>query len=346
MTLESSASTEGVNAPEVVADTTSEVTGSTTDTTSQIPGDTTASPPTAEGEKPKSLLDAIRKVVAAPKASPAPDTKDPNSESKPDGVAEAKPAEAKDGEEKPPPFHEHPRWKQVIGEREGFKRQVSELTPDATSFRQVRSYMEANSLTPADVKQGFAIMAALRNDPAKARELLEPTLRDLRVFLGDELPADLQAKVEDGSVDEATARETARLRNVSAFENQRTQQTEQRHASEQTNQAVQRVAGAVDRFVADQQAKDPDFKRVEPLLAGMVRQKQAEWANAGKPFNSVAAAVALTQEAIDTVKKHLGRPTRQEIKPTPTSGTTSTAAAPPKTMLDAVKLGLARSRGE
>lgn len=301
------------------------------------PGDTPAPP--AEGE-PKSLLDAIKKVVADPVASPA-----AKPETNPDGtVKTAATVTTADDLTKPPPFHEHPRWKAVIGERDGLKRNVAEMTPDAESFRQVRGFMEHHQLTPDEVKQGFAIMAALKGDPAKAWELLQPTIRDLGAFLGHELPPDLKAKVDEGLIDEPTARETARLRNTARFAEARNTVATQRTQQRDQQQAGAQVATQVDAFVATKAGSDPDYKRIEPLLAGMVRQKQAEWIAAGKSFTTVAKAVELTGEAYDAVKRHLGAtvPARQAIKAVPVGNSTSTAArAAPKSMNDVVRQALA-----
>jgi len=254
-------------------------------------------PQNTTGDEPASLLDAIKKVVPD-QASPA--KEDTKSEPEADAKADTTGADKED--DKPPPFHEHPRWKKVVGERDEAKRQVQELTADAVSFRQVRDYMASNSLTADEVKQGFAIMAALKNNPAQAWEMLQPTIHGLGVFLGHDLPADLKQKVEEGMVDEATARETARLRNVSQFEQQRSQAQVQRQQQSANEQHMTRVAGSVDQWVAAQAGSDPDFKRVEPLLAGMVLQKQREWQAQGKNFlASEQAAVQLTTEAYQKV---------------------------------------------
>jgi hypothetical protein len=226
----------------------------------------------------------------------------------------------------------------VVGERDGFKARIGALEPDAQSFADVRTFMGRNGLTPDDVKQGFAIMAAMKNDPGKAWELLQTPMTQLRTFLGHDLPADLRQKVDDGLVDEATATETARLRNVATFTQNRVAATEQTQVQTRAVEDAQAIGHQVDAYIASVQGSDPDFKRFEPLLTGMVLQLQGEWSRSGRVFNTPQAAIALTQAAIAQAKAHLigARAPRQEIKAVPAGSTKVIASAAPISLRDAI----------
>lgn len=294
-----------------------------------------------EGEKPKTLLEVTRAALRDGN-SPVPDNAKPDA--KPAEGATPKPGEAKPAEvaDKDLPFNTHPRFKQVLAERSGFQRQVESLKPDADMHRATLEFMTRNHLAPDDVRNGFAIMAALRNNPAEAWRLMEPIVKDVRTFLGHELPADLSQKVTDGLVDEDTARETARLRNARVFETNRATQTQAMDSQRAAYDRASQSASAVDSWVAEQAGKDPDFAHVNPLLEGAVRSKQAEWVQAGKGFDNPQAALALVAEAYQAVKTHLSglRPARQPSRALPASGNSSTAAAPPKTLREAVAQAL------
>ena len=147
-------------------------------------------------EAPKSLLDVVKNVVK-------PETKEPVAPSPTEGQDPAKPADAqaKEGEGDPKPdaevpFHNHPRWKEMIAERDSLK-------PDAEGFRKITSFMQASSLTGPEVDEGFQIMAKLKSGTPAAlgevRDWFSERLKALDEHLGFTLPADLQKQVDDAT---------------------------------------------------------------------------------------------------------------------------------------------------
>src|SRR6266567_4401761 len=98
--------------------------------------DTGAAPahsPSAEGDRPKTLLEATRRALDVGK-SPAPEsaTKDATAEAKPPGEAEGK----GDADNKDPPFHQHPRWQEKQREVKQLREQVQGFQADATAHRE------------------------------------------------------------------------------------------------------------------------------------------------------------------------------------------------------------------
>jgi hypothetical protein len=333
-------------------------------TTDSLPGTTTeieggtlpqatgevAPPPGADGESPQSLLDVTRQVLAGGE-SPTPEDKagTPVAASPQEGQPAPDPNTSdatKTTTEEQPPFHTHPAWKRVIAERNEARTKFEEITrerdtlrPAADMHQATLDFMGRHGLTNDEVRQSFAIMAALRSDPAQAWTLLEPTVKNLRAFLGHELPDDLKGKVDSGQIDEDTARETARLRNAASFNGERLRETQTQQVDRTVREAALQTATAVDTWVAQQAPINPDHVHVNPLLEGAVRQKQAEWTNAGKRYDNPAAAVALVQEAYRGVQSQLARmrPARQPTLKVPSGSASTPAAGAPTTLLEAVR---------
>jgi hypothetical protein len=202
--------------------------------------------------------------------------------------------------------------------------------------------MDQAGLTAEEVRDGFAIMRDLKNNPEAALKALQPIWDNLQIVLGNTLPSDLQQKVEDGLIDEATARETARLRMTGQIRERQAELESQRRETQAQRDAGNARAEAVNAWVAEKSA-DPDFARVQPLLRGQVLQVQQSWREQGKRFDTPQSAVALTKEAYESVLRTLvaQRP-RPAIKPTPRSGTSVAAPAAPKSLKEAILNSLGR----
>jgi hypothetical protein len=316
--------------------------------TAETPAGETAGSPPAPDARPKTLLEATKLAIGHGASSSSEGEKKegqkPNAEAVPGkpGGADAAAGATEDDKNKPPPFHEHPRWQEKQRQVKTLETNLAELKPRAESFDEITRYMEQNRLSTQDVQNGFAIMAALKTDPARAWQLLEPLVANVRQHLGHDLPPDLQAKVEEGSVDEATAKELARARNQTRFIEARQQDERAAQQRQSAAQVNAQTVNAVNTWATQKQQADPDFAKIEPLLHGTVLQLQREWQAANKSFASPQAAVALTSEAYERVRKSLqaARP-RAPVVP-PRSGNTSTAATParPATLKDAIRAAL------
>lgn len=317
-------------------------------------GDRQGDSPAPEDKAPadesrESLLDVTRNAVDETADDPDGADGDAKAADK-DGEGDAKPESAEadpsvSDEEAEPPFHEHPRWKKLQAERVELRQKVEFLEPDATKFRQIQDFMAGNDLTPDDVRQGFAIMAALRRDPAEAWELMKPIVQSVQAFVGNQLPDDIQEKVDTGLIDDETARELARLRHAATFKAERDQrqaaQVQQRQTQEQAEAAQQARVSAVDQWFVGQQA-DPDFEAIVPHLEGAILRTQRAWARQGRSFDAPQDAVKVAQEAFAAVRKTLA-PRRQPVRNTPSSPPPAAAprAAQPASLMDALRASIA-----
>jgi len=241
------------------------------------------------------------------------------------------------------PFHNHPRWKEVIAERDQAVQQVEAFKADAEEQRAIQAYMQENDIPASEVANALQILAALRNDPAKAREMLAPLIANLDEFTGEKLPADLQKKVDEGLLDAESAKEIAKLRAGQAFTNQRGQERQQKSQQQRQQEAHQQAVQAVyDASAAWEQQKattDPDWAKIAPLIQ---KEAQAIMFQEG-PAKDAKAATDILERAYASVKEHLKTfvPVRKPTAASPGPGSSIPAAAKqPTSSLEAARMAL------
>lgn len=233
------------------------------------------------------------------------------------------------------PFHNHPRWKEVVAERDG-------LRTDAEQYRTITTFMQTHGLTGEEMAESYEVMALLKSgDPAqlsKAREFFQSRLQSLDGMLGNVLPDDLQDKVDAGEIDEDSAQEVARLR---ASDKLRTQQAEARETrdseaeTERTRVATaEAMVTAVEGWETRIKASNPDYAKIAELVEDQCR---AIVQRTGNPPASPADAVALCDQALKDVNTRLKSllPPKASVNPTPRSSSTPTVSEP-KTLREAI----------
>jgi hypothetical protein len=225
---------------------------------------------TATGEE-SSLLDVVRDVVSESRGGGvAPPAKAEN-----DGqeAGEQPPKEPDDEAFSDVPFHKHPRFQQLLRQRNSFKQ-------DAESHRNVQSFLENNSLSSEEAADGLIIMGLMKHNPVEAWQRLKPTIQKLLVAAGEVLPGDLQAMVEAGQMDQGAALEVSRARaGVSSVNVQRSFE-QQRMQRQQHTQASQALSGSADDWETKRRRNDPNFDaKFVPLQKEVLFLQQTE----GKP---------------------------------------------------------------
>lgn len=304
----------------------------------EVPDANAADPSPAEpvdAKEPASLLDVVKSAIATPAEVVAPsgpegDLVDPNAvEAKPD-KDDAAPVE----DDANLPFHNHPRWKAVIAERD-------QLKDPAERWGHITGFMQEHGLSSEEVAEGYEVMALLKSgDPAKlaqAREWFAERLDGLDQTLGNVLPDDLVARIEAGTLDEEGATELAQARAAAKLR-------ETRAATEATATAAEREAAdataltnsmvsAVEAWETRTKANDPDFsKKAQPMMDRCNRIVAQE----GAP-RTAAAAEALAKRAYEEITSELKAmlPRPRAIVPAP-AGQVTPAAAKPKTLREAI----------
>lgn len=294
-----------------------------------------------DANAPANLLDVVKSAIEPapePDASSSTEGDQANSEVK-EPVAEAEPAAEDDANL---PFHNHPRWKAVLAERDGYRE-------PAERWGAIEAFRETNGLSTDEIAEGFEIMALLKSgDPAKlsdAREWFSERLDALNGMLGHTLPEDLQQRVDDGFLDEAGAREIAQSRaTVSLRETQATRTAEATEASraQQGAETLRReLETAAQSWEERTKAADPDYaKKADLVEAKCIAIVQRE----GNPPRNAAEATALVERAYGEVNKAFkdALPKPRPIAPGPTGTSTASPAASPQTLKEAIAGALAR----
>lgn len=298
--------------------------------------DTSAKSPSADEQgakdERKTLLDAVKKAVETPKAPG--NSPDPSAKTDP-AEADATKAKAEDAKtaDKDLPFHNHPRWQELLRERDTYR-------PKAEQFDKIEQFMGANSLNHNEVAEGFAIMAAIKNDPTAAWKMLEPVVVNLKKAIGEILPDDLQKRVEEGAIDETSAQELARTRNEKALADERAKRTVERANTDENKRLVTARMSEVNRWEAETQAKDPDYARKQPMVLDRIKVLMQDLKTQGVDPETLTPQEALqvAQKAYSDVSAYIKPlvPKRPAIGRVP-SGNSSTSATPqPQSLRDVI----------
>jgi hypothetical protein len=312
-------------------------------------GDTSAASPDAA---PKSLLDVVKDVVDVSGAKE--DDKDSLNLGKTDNSAtDAKSIAANpvdDGVQLPQdeaddaklPFHKHPRFQQVIQERSAFRREIDLLKPDADEWKAVKTYMDTNSLSADEVAEGFKIMAAMKSDPIRAKDMLSVYWNRLEDFTGGRLPDDLQQKVNDGEVSDDVASELARRRNEADFLRQQqaysAMQAQEQFAMQQQATAQNVMRDVVVNWESGIKTRDADYAVKSPFIVDKVKSMMM----VHQP-RTPQEAIALVEQAYSEVNSSLRRitPSRQPAMTVKSETSSANVTPAPKSLQDAIRMAAA-----
>lgn len=252
---------------------------------------------------------------------------------------EPQPGAEKQGEkegEQQPPFHEHPRWKEMVTERNELREFKKAYEPMVQRYQQVEQFRESYGINDEQYNAALEIAALLNTDPVRALEKLRPVMEALGQYDEKALPADLATDVENGDLTEERAQELAKLR-------AQTKAGEVRQKMTQQQREQQRVIGIQQSLTDWDRATmkaDPDFrpkaKQEDPDgKYEMVMDKlRAQWAV--RPVSSPQEATAQAQQAYESVQKMFSRfiPAKPAIKHLHSQSASVPAKKDPETAMD------------
>jgi hypothetical protein len=262
--------------------------------------------------------------------------------------------EAKKADEKPtdedgkelPPFHEHPRWKEMVEERNTLREQakaVEAVKPLVEQQRSIVDYCQQNGVTPEQFKNGLEILALINTNPAEAVKKLQPIMEQLGQFDGSKLPSDLENAVAEGKIELEFAQEMAKLRAQNQHGtrmNQKTQEQLQMERAQQVTQANQNALAAWEVAIAK---NDPDFKpKVKADEADGMFEFVADRFSVllqQQPPNSPQAVVKLAEQAYNSVKKTFATrltPKQAMKRPLDSTSSRTNARKEPESITEAV----------
>ncbi len=319
-----------------------------TETATEISGGTSpsAAPTDDKGAKaPASILDAVNSALKEQPAtgeSPAPDSPGTDAPTE----AEAQSDEVTQDELNRYHSRTRKRIQHFIGKTKEQAAEIGRLQPLAEQAERINGFVQNSGLDWDEVNSGFELMRLMKTNPIEAREKLAPIWDALNKVCGVELPPELQQKVDQGYVDEATARELAQSQaqaRLAQNANQRTaeriQQTQQAAAHQH---ATNSVKSAVSTFESSWKKSDPDFAAKYPRVMEKVELTLSRMAASGKRLSSPADAVKVIEDAKKAVEADL-KPflsKREAIAPLPNGAVAANGNPKPKSMADAVAMGL------
>jgi len=313
------------------------------DTSADIISDVTAESSPATGETEVDFLSVVRDVVKGDTTEAEGEEPEAPEETPTDAASQADENDPKEGQAEPDdenfsdaPFHNHPRFKKLIAQRNEFR-------AGHEQFQKIQGYLVENGLTGQEAAEGFAVMALLKRDPAAAWAKLKPIVQNLLVVTGSVLPDDLKSRVQRGEISREAAMEMSRLRagqqtltQQQEFERQRQQQL----AAHQAQQAVKTEVGSWEMAM---RSRDPDFDAKYDVIEGQVlRLHRTE----GLP-RTAAEARAQLDRAYAAANQVLApaQTRRPEIKPVTGGRVSGTPQAEPTSMEEVVRRALQASRG-
>lgn len=303
---------------------------------------------------PKTALEAAKAVMAkeGKDASEKPQEGEPDAKAKPEG-------EGKDDPDAKLPFANHQRWKETTSElrilrvaKEKNEEAIKALTPKAQTYDELSNWLQQSNLAKDDFANLLTIGAAVRNEPFKAYELLKPIMDQLEGIVGTKLPADIQAKVDQGLVDPETARDLARARGEAAVHKSARDTIEQRVAREreeaersQHQDHAETIVQGIVSHVNSWASRDPDAARIRPFVEEAIelelRKRDAQGAQPRDVQEATAIVDAVVKATKDRMRSFIPPPQPRSGSILPVGGAYANAAAPvPQSSLDAANAAL------
>lgn len=327
------------------------------------PQSTETSVSESQGSEKGSLLDAVLEVVKPTSedgetTDPVAQTSEevPASEDKPEGEDQAEGAEEKsdtdpaaEAEEEPDkdlPASTRKKVDKLLKDRRELRKHVAQLEGPATVGSELQNFAMQHDLSVDDITNALHIAATLRRGDYDAfYEMVSPYVRHAQEYKGIVLPEDLAQMVRDNQITEQAARQFARTR----FDQQRLQveNTRMNDLSQQyfVGQVQQNVQRAVSDYEAQIAARDPDYKAkaglVQRTAGALLREKGG---SVSSPEEAISIVKAAYEEVNRQVRAFAPPPRATRPSPSGTNPQTPSARTAPKSLMDAVKMGLERSR--
>lgn len=273
--------------------------------------DANAASSTATDDKP--LAEIAAEIVAKAEKTEASSAKetdkaDPDKETEEEEPSpEPEPEEETEKEEeeevlsdkdKDVPFHDHPRWKEVLKQRNEADAKIKELEPGAKTAAQLSEYCASNNISNEDFTAALELMALSRKNPQEFRNRLETLVETIDITAGTKLPGDLQKKVDDGIMTAEDAKELAQWR-VQNRQLKSQSQTAEERAAQQLDTSIR---DGLTRWEASQKKTDTGYDNRREFMVERMHKLCA-----ANPPRSLADAIVLAEQANKEVKQRLSK---------------------------------------
>lgn len=313
----------------------------------------------AKDEERKSLLDVVKDaldikevededapIVAASKEASSP-SEGVEAKSKPDSKPDTKDdvgddalLAALDKLKTDVPLNKIERFREVIAENRQLKAGQERYKQLDSTFTEIGRDAMRMGMSQDQVAQLFAWPRLLASDPKAAVEQLQGFAAEWQEKVGHSLPPDLKQKVDDGILDEPTAKEVAQLRASTVLDRTRREVDEREQSRVGLATRQEEIKSAVNQYQVELKANDPDYTPEKHEMT--VDALTALVSKHGLPA-TVADARAMAKAAYDTVTKRLSafKPQPRAIS-SPSVGRrlNKPAEAQPKSMREAIENAL------
>lgn len=196
-----------------------------------------------------------------------------------DQQSQAAPIVDKQGDEKLP-FNTHPRFRELIAEKNAARQEVESLKPQAEQAKVLQDFLRDNNISLQEYQTALQYLSLLRKNPTEAFNMIKPTYEQLAMYTGERLPEDLQAKVAAGTLDPNDAKLIAQAQAQQRYSQVQQQWNQQGQQLQQTD-LISSTMNQV--WLPSRQAVDPDLRPGTPLWEQVnlrVTAAQASWRNA------------------------------------------------------------------
>ena len=315
----------------------------------------------AKDEDKKTLLDAVRSAIdpkqiededepveikskaePSPAEGAAPGTEGDKKPDTKDDVSDAALLAALEKFKGDVPLNKIERFREVLNENKSLKGANERYREMDATLADIGRDAIKMGMSQEDVTKLIAWPRLLASDPKAAVEQLQEFTATWQEKVGHKLPADLVQKVEDGVLDEATAKEVAQLRAGSALDKTRQQAEATERERTSSAQRTKEIHDSVNSYQAELKASDPDYT---PEKHDMVVDALTALVSKHGVPTTVADARGMAKQAYDTVTKRLSsmRPQPRAVaSPTVGRRLNKPAEAQPKSMREAIENALAR----
>lgn len=256
-------------------------------------------------------------------------------------------ADKKDEPEKGPVPLE--RFQEVNEKANKLEAELTDTKPFADAQRNLIKHCTENNISQEQFQYWMSIAAEASRNPAKALEMLKPTIKVFEETSGDALPADLAKAVADGEMTEAVAKRLAKAEAQQKWGQRIQQQTSEQQKQQQLHDATQKyvaeMKSALDGWVsskskdadfAPKKAGDPDGK-FELVLTYL--KSEAQDAQQSGTLKNKDDLVKLANKVYDAVTASLNKfAPRQKVNGSHVTSTKSSASTKgaPKSLEEAI----------
>lgn len=199
----------------------------------------------------------------------------------------AKLAEEKQKEELP--FHNHPRWKEMLAERDTYKTEVEGLKTRVETAEQVvndlSGYLAETGMAREEFDQTLEVAKLFKTgNMVGFLEAVMPLVQQAQMFTGEYLTPEVQAKVDAGLIDPESAKLIVTNQAQADLARQKLEQHNQKLEKQQQEQQAQQAKEAQEKQLADSRAAFTNAhekwmatnRATEPAFATLERAIMAE----------------------------------------------------------------------